>query len=61
MTRNPNDVSACAAVGNINAQAMRSPLMAQNQAVGLNANFVLNTGAGGVAYRCEKGKAIPGQ
>jgi hypothetical protein len=56
ITRNPADVSGCAAVGNITAEAMNNldPLIAQNQAIGLNANVVFNTGAGGVAYRCSK-------
>lgn len=56
ITKNPADVSACTAVGNIGASAMNNPHIAQNQAVGLNADVVFNTGAGGVAYRC--GKAV---
>jgi hypothetical protein len=54
ITRNPADVSACSPVGNINPEAMNNldPHVAQNRAVGLNANVVLNTGNGGVAYHC---------
>jgi hypothetical protein len=54
ITRNPTDVSACSAVGNISPDAMNNldSLVAQNIAVGLNANTVLNTGSGGVAYHC---------
>jgi hypothetical protein len=33
------------------------PHVAQNQAVGLNADIVFNTGDGGVAYRCGKAAA----
>jgi len=56
ITRKPSDVSNCAAVGNIGAEAMNNldPIIAQNQAIGLNANVILNTGAGGVAYRCDE-------
>ena len=59
ITKNPADVSACTAVGNISAEAMSNlgPHVAQNQAVGLNADVVFNTGAGGVAYRCGKAAA----
>ncbi len=59
ITRNPADVSACSAVGNINAEAMNNfdPHVAQNMAVGLNADVVLNTGMGGVAYHCGKSAA----
>jgi len=61
-TRNPADVAACTPVGNISAEKMSGfdPHLAQNQAVGLNANVIFNTGAGGVAYRCGK-TAAPGQ
>lgn len=55
ITKNPADVSACTAVGNIDADALNvlgDPVIARNKAVGLNANVILNTGAGGVAYRC---------
>jgi len=56
ITRNTADVSGCTPVGNIKAEAMNNldPLIAQNQAIGLNAHVVFNTGAGGVAYRCSK-------
>jgi hypothetical protein len=56
ITRNPADVSGCTAVGNISAESMNSldPVIAQNQAVGLGGDVVINTGAGGVAYRCSK-------
>ena len=56
ITRNPADVSACTPVGNIGRDAMGAadPNIARNQAVGLNANVILNTGGGGVAYHCEK-------
>jgi hypothetical protein len=62
ITRNRADVSGCTAVGNISAEEMRNldPHVAQNQAVGLNADVVFNTGAGGVAYHCGK-TAAPGQ
>jgi hypothetical protein len=55
ITRNPADVANCRAVGNIGADEMSNldPVVAQNKAVGLNANVVLNTGAGGIAYHCE--------
>jgi hypothetical protein len=61
ITHNPADVSACTPVGNIDAEAMNNldPVVAQNKAVGLNANAILNTGAGGVAYRCDR-KAVSG-
>jgi hypothetical protein len=56
VTRDPADVSACKAVGNIDDKDMRNldPNVARNRAIGLNANAILNTGAGGIAYRCEK-------
>ncbi len=59
ITRNPADVSACSPVGNINSEAMNNldPHVAQNRAVGLNADVVLNTGNGGVAYHCGKSAA----
>lgn len=62
ITRNPADVAACTPAGNISAEKMNGldPHLAQNQAVGLNANVIFNTGAGGVAYRCGK-TAAPGQ
>ena len=62
ITRNPADVSACTAVGNISAEKMGNldPHVAQNQAVGLNADTVFNTGDGGVAYLCGKA-AAPGR
>jgi hypothetical protein len=61
-TSNPADVSACSPVGNISAEAMSptSPLLAQNLAVGLNANVIFRTGASGVAYRCGNA-AVPHQ
>ena len=60
ITRNPPDVAACTAIGNIAADTMNDldPVVAANRAVGLNADVVLNTGNGGVAYRCDK-KAGP--
>jgi len=56
ITRNPADVSACTAIGSIAADAMNDldPVVAANRAVGLNADVVLNTGDGGVAYRCDR-------
>lgn len=56
ITRNPADVSACTAIGSIAADAMNDldPVVAANRAVALNADVVLNTGDGGVAYRCDK-------
>jgi hypothetical protein len=60
VTRTPADVAACTAIGNIAADTMNDldPVVAANRAVGLNADVVLNTGSGGVAYRCDK-KAGP--
>ncbi len=62
ITRDSADVSACTPVGNIDAKTMNNldPVVAENKAVGLNANVILNTGAGGVAYRC-KGDSVPAQ
>jgi hypothetical protein len=59
-TNNPADVSECVGVGNINAEAMNNldPHVAQNLAVGLNANVVFRTGASGVAYHCGN-TAVP--
>lgn len=56
ITNNPADVSACSPVGNINREAMSDadPHVPQNLAIGLNANVIFNTGAGGIAYRCGK-------
>jgi len=61
-TRNPADVSACTPAGNISAEKMSNldRHIAQNQAVGLNANVIFDTGNGGVAYRCSQG-ATSGQ
>ena len=55
-TSNPADVSGCSPVGNIPANAINlpDPRLAQNEAVGLDANIVFNTGYGGVAYHCTK-------
>lgn len=55
ITRSASDVAACKAVGNISAESMNNldPHVAQNKAVGLGANVVLNTGGGGVAYKCN--------
>jgi hypothetical protein len=55
ISSDPADVSGCAAVGNISPDAINNidHRAAQNQAVGLNADVVLNTGYGGVAYRCN--------
>jgi hypothetical protein len=60
ITRNPADVSACSAVGNISSKAMNNfdPHVAQNRAVGLNADVVLNTGNGGVAYHCGNSATV---
>ena len=56
VTKNPADVADCTAVGNISNEMMRNydPLMAKNRAVGLNGNVILDTGTGGIAYRCHK-------
>jgi hypothetical protein len=56
ITSHPADVVTCKPVGNIDAESMRSlqPAVAQNKAVGLNANVILDTGAGGIAYHCDK-------
>ena len=61
ITRTPADVSACTPVGNISPEAMNNldPVVAQNMAVGFNANTILNTGGGGIAYRCDKTAAHP--
>jgi hypothetical protein len=55
VTRNPSDVAACTAVGNIDSETMNNldSHVAQNKAVGLGANVVLHTGDGGVAYHCN--------
>lgn len=55
ITTNPADVSGCAPVGNIPASSINvpDPRIAKNEALGLNANTVFNTGYGGVAYRCK--------
>jgi hypothetical protein len=62
ITINPADVSACSAVGRIDDTAMINPdrNIAKNQAAGLSANVILNTGRGGIAYRCGKA-AVPSQ
>ena len=62
ITIHPADVSACVAVGKVSEEAMISldRHVAQNEAVGFNANVILNTGRGGVAYRCGKA-AVPSQ
>lgn len=56
ITRHPADVATCKPVGNIDAESMGNllPAVAQNKAVGLNANVILDTGAGGVAYHCDQ-------
>jgi hypothetical protein len=56
ITTNPADVTGCTPVGNISPDAINnlSHRLAQNQAVGLNADVVFSTGYGGVAYRCTK-------
>jgi hypothetical protein len=55
ITRDPADIAACTAVGNIAAESMNNldPHVVQNKAVGLGANAILNTAGGGVAYRCN--------
>jgi len=62
ITNNPADVAACTAVGKISSDAMISldRHVAQNEARGFSANVILNTGRGGVAYRCGKA-AVPSQ
>lgn len=56
ITRNARDVASCTAVGNIDAKSMNNldPVVAENKAVGWGANVILNTGAGGIAYRCKE-------
>lgn len=54
ITRNPADVAACTPAGNIDFDSMGSVYLVQNKAVGYNANVVLRTVGGGIAYRCEK-------
>lgn len=56
ITRTPADVASCTPVGNISAEAMMNAdsHAAKNKAVGLNADVILNTGDGGIAYRCAK-------
>ena len=56
ITRDSGDAAACTAIGNIAADTMNDldPVVAANRAAGLNADVVLNTGNGGVAYRCDK-------
>jgi hypothetical protein len=60
ITKNPADISVCSAVGIISSEAMNNldPHVAQNRAVGLNADVVLNTGNGGVAYHCGKSAGV---
>jgi hypothetical protein len=55
ITRNASDVAACKPVGNISAASMNNldPVVAQNNAVGLGANVVFNSGNGGIAYKCN--------
>ena len=62
ITNNPADVAACTAVGKVSSDAMISldRHVAQNEAAGFSANVILNTGRGGVAYRCGKA-AVPSQ
>jgi hypothetical protein len=56
ITGNPNDVAACTPVGNIDTGTMNNwdRVVAQNKAVGYNGNVILDTGVGGIAYRCGK-------
>ena len=56
ITRHPGDVAGCTAIGNIAADSMNDldPVVAANRAIGLNADVVLNTGNGSVAYRCDE-------
>jgi hypothetical protein len=54
ITRNPADVAGCTPAGNIDYESMTNLYATQNKAVGYNANVVLNTVSGGIAYRCEK-------
>lgn len=56
ITTNVADIAGCPAVGYIPTGDINIPdqRVAQNEAVGLNANVVYNTGYGGVAYRCAK-------
>jgi hypothetical protein len=56
ITTNLADIAGCTPVGNIPTADINIPdqRVAQNDAVGLNANVVFSTGYGGVAYRCGK-------
>jgi hypothetical protein len=56
VTTNIADIDGCTPVGNIPTADINIPdqRVAQNDAVGLNANIVFSTGYGGVAYRCNK-------
>jgi len=62
ITNNPADVSACVAVGKVDEQALISydRHIALNEAAAVSANVILNTGRGGIAYRCGKA-AVPSQ
>lgn len=53
VTQAASDVASCTAVGNLGEDTMRQFFpIPQNQAIGLGGNVILNTGKGGVAYRC---------
>lgn len=54
ITQNPADVARCTPAGNIDFDSMQSLYVWPNKAVGYNANVVLRTVGGGIAYRCEK-------
>lgn len=59
ITGNPTDVAGCTPVGNIGTETMNDwdPVVARNRTVGFNGNVILNTGRGGIAYRCDR-KAV---
>lgn len=53
VTQAASDVASCTAVGNISEDTMHQFFpIPQNQTIGLGGNVILNTGKGGLAYRC---------
>jgi len=56
ITTDVADIADCPAVGYIPVGDINIPdrRVAQNEAYGLNANVVFNTGYGVVAYRCNR-------
>ncbi len=57
VTTNPEDVSGCAYIGNVNGIGGDISTIyvhqMQNQAVGMDADTILRSGNGGTAFRCK--------